>query len=223
MKQVLNSIREVKNFREALLLIRDWFLTDRKKLFLIAGAASAILGLITVAADLFLPWGSWGMVARTLLLVPTSVALFVLGYAGAIWWTFFKARDPEWTNVRARFSPTWRQRISAIIAAILLVVIYAVTTRPGYTLTSSVIVAVIIGLFVFMRKTVAEINREELGIPDARDAALNTHLRRRASAVKPRVETRAKAAANAKTEAKAAKLRAKLAATEAELERPEQR
>lgn len=209
-------------FRRLLVRIRNEYIYNRTKLFAYSGAASALLALLTVGLDFILPWETWGMVIRTILLIPTAVAIFVLGYSGVLAYCFFKAQDETWTSLRARYSPTWRQRISMVIGAVLFVLIYAISMRPGYTLVSSVIVAIVIGLFVFMRKTSIEMNREELGIPDARDAALNTHLRRHSAATQSRPETRAKAKADEKAKARIEKARAQLAKAEAELEAPEE-
>jgi len=208
-------------FRRLLVQLRNQYLYNRKRLFVYSGAASALLAAITIGIDFVLPFASWGMLIRTLLLIPTSVAIFVLGYSAVIAYTFYKADDENWTSLRAKYSPTWRQRISMVIGAILFVLVYAISMKPGYTLTSSIIVAIVIGLFVFMRKTTVEINREELGIPDARDAALNTHLRRRSAETHTRAETRQKTKSDEKAKAKIDKAREKLAKAEAELEAPD--
>jgi glucan phosphoethanolaminetransferase (alkaline phosphatase superfamily) len=208
-------------FRRLLVAIRNEYLYQRKRLFVVSAVASVLLGALSVGLDFLLPWQSWGMVLRTLLLIPTAASIFVLGYAAVIGYCFFKAQDETWVSLRSRYSPTWRQRISMVIGALLFVMIYAITMKPGYTLTSSIIVAIVIGLFVFMRKTSLEINREELGIPDARDAALNTHLRRRSAEVRAPKEVKQRTKEEEKTQARIDKARAKLAKAEAELEAPE--
>lgn len=208
-------------FRRVLSLIRRELVNNRSRLFLIAGVATLVLGGVTVGLDFILPWGGWGMIVRTVLLLPTAVAIFVLGYGLSLLYYFFKKRNDDWLSLREKFSPTWRMRISMMIGAVLIVLVYAITMKPGYTFVSSIVAAIVIGLFVFMRKSTVELNREDLGIPDARDAALNTHLRRYTAVSRDKVETKAQAKKDEKTKARVQKARAKLAEAEAELEKPE--
>lgn len=207
-------------FRQILIAIRTQYIYNRARLFIVAGASTMLMLVITNLLDIFLPWEPWGMILRTIALIPTSLSIFLLGYSSALAYHFTKSKDPAWASLREKFSPTWRQRISMIVGAVLLVLVYAIGLNPGYTFTSSLIVACIIGLFAFMRKTSTEINREELGIPDARDAALNTHLRRSA-AKNSSPAAKEKSKADEKAKARIEKARVKLAKAEAELEAPE--
>lgn len=205
-------------FRRLLLKLRKQYLFNKPKFLPLSILSVVVFSIISLGIDFLLPWGSWGMVIRTIVLIPTAISIFVLGYSGVLAYHFYQSRDRSWTPLRGRYSPTWRQRISMIIGAVLLVLIYAIAMKPGYTLMSSAIIAVVIGLFVFMRKTSNEMNREELGIPDARDAALNTHLRRHATATRNQPESKAKSKADEKAMARIDKARVKLAKAEAEFD-----
>lgn len=205
-------------FRRLLLRLRKQYLFNRAKFLPLVIASVVVTAAISVAVDILLPWGSWFMVLRTIILVPTAIAIFTLGYCGTLAYHFYRSRDQSWTSIRGRYSPTWRQRISMVIGAILLVLIYAIAMKPGYTLMSSIIVAIVIGLFVFMRKTSNEMNREDLGIPDARDAALNTHLRRHATDAHSHPEVKKQTKAQEKARARIEKAQAQLAKAEAEFD-----
>jgi hypothetical protein len=169
-------------FRKFLVRIRKEYNTNRNRLFLYSGIALLVAALAGVAADAFIPFNGLWNALRTLILVPTALGLFVFGYAISLELHYRKiANDPEWVPFRMRFSPTWRRRISAIVAAFALVFVYANGYRIGYTFISSIFVAVIIAIFAFLRTTRDESKREEFNIPDARDTNYEIHRRRLAA------------------------------------------
>ena len=181
-------------FRKALVWIRSLYVEHRKDLFLYGGILAAVLSGITVLADLLLVWDQWAIFVRAGLAIPASATLFTLGYALVMLYVDARAkRNEEYENWRQRLSPLMRQRVSIIIGAILLVLMFAVVQRPGYTLVSSLIIAVAIGLFAFRRKTIQELNREKIGLPDTRDASFDSHIRQRSrEAAQRRAERRGK-------------------------------
>jgi len=168
-------------FRKALVWIRSQYINREKDLFLYSAIATAVMFGLTLLADFLLTWDQWAVFVRAILAIPASISIFVLGYGLAMKYSEHRQRkNPEYKDWRMKLSPLMRQRVSIVIGAVLFVCMFAVVQRPGYTFVSSVIIAVIIGLFVFMRKTIQEINRSRIGLPDSRDAAFDSHLRQQA-------------------------------------------
>lgn len=168
-------------FRKALVWIRNQYLDRPKELFLYSGIAFLVTGAISILADFLLSWDQWAILVRALLAIPTAAAVFILGYGLVLFYVDYRlARNPEYRTWRMRLSPLMRQRVSMLIGAILFVFMFAVAQQPGYTLAASVIVALATGLFAFIRKTSKELNREIVGLPDARDVAFDSHLRAQA-------------------------------------------
>ena len=161
-------------FRKALLTLRRLYRTNTKNYFAYSISFTVLMAAITTAVDALVPFeGAWNIL-RSVLLVPTAVALFATAYGIGLYLHFRKtATDDEWVPFRARFSPAWRTRIALIVGAVLLVLIYALGQQPGYTLVSSVFGAIIIALFAFLRRTRDEAAREEYNIPDIRDTRFN--------------------------------------------------
>ncbi len=187
-------------FRRALIWIRNQYLTKPKDLFLYAGVASLVMAGLSFLADFFLPWDQWAVFIRALIALPEAAAFFVLGYGATLWYVEYKERTKEnYSTWRSKLSPTMRQRASAIAGAVLFVVMFAVTQQPGYTFVAGIIVAIVIGLFAFMRRTSQELARDSIGLPDARDASLNSHIQARVRA------NAAKRSSNSKKDAKEAK------------------
>lgn len=185
-------------FRKFLIRIRKEYNTNRRKLFLYSTIISAVCLGLTFIVDFFLPFSGIGTIIRSILLIPTSAALFILVYALSLILHYSKMEDPEWVPFRSRFSPTWRRRISMIVAAILFVIMYANGTGIGYTALSSFIVMIVIALFAFMRLTKEEEEREKYDLPDARDVQYESRL-------KQLEENRRKAAQNKKERKEAEK------------------
>lgn len=178
------------SFREALIWIRNRYWKDRKQFFLYSGVASAILIGLGILADIFLPWTEWALIIRTAIALPTAIALFFLGYGLTLFYVGRRTKaNPDYRTWRVRLSPTMRQRVSFVVFALLFVLILALVEQPGYTFVSSLILAIIAGLFTFMRKTSSELTRDKIGLPDSRDVALEQHLKeRRKSPAKKKAE-----------------------------------
>lgn len=182
-------------FRKFLVRIRKEYNENPKRLFIVSLISTIIFAGVGILADLFLPFSGIGNVVRSIILIPTSVSMFVLGYAISLFFHYARTnQDPNWVPFRLRLSPSWRRRLSAIIAAVMFVIIYANGFRVGYTPTSSVFVAIGIALFAFMRTTKEEAAREEFNIPDVRDVRYNAHMKKlsekRAEAERERQEKR---------------------------------
>lgn len=164
-------------FRKALIRIRREYNVNPKALFMYSALASLLTVVIGIVADIFLPFESWGNVVRSVILIPTAASLFTLSYAVSLFMHYSRINsNPDWVPFRLRMSPSWRRRISAIVGAVLLVIMYASGFRIGYTPISSIFVAIAIGLFAFMRTTREEAAREEFNIPDVRDVRYNKQM-----------------------------------------------
>lgn len=164
--------------RRALVWLRDEYDRDRKQLLIRLLAAFLVCALVDTLVDLFFAMEGPANILRSLLLVPTSIAIFSLAYVASI--ATHKKRveeNPAWVPYRLRFSPSWRLRMGLITAAVLLVFAQAVPKDTGYTLSSSAIGACVIAIFAFLRRSNAEVAREELGIPDARDVIYDARKR----------------------------------------------
>jgi len=134
--------------------------------------------IAAVLVDLFVPFGAWWNLIRTAVLVPLSVSMFAVAYGIGLILHRMRSTDPSWRPYRTRFSPLWRLRISAIVAALGLVLVYGSSESPVFTIFSSFLLAVGLGLLAFIRKTSQEIKRENLGIPDARDVSYDSEVRK---------------------------------------------
>lgn len=184
-----------KSFRGYLVSIRKQYNTNAKKLFTVSGIIALISIAMTILADIFLPFSDapWATLIRSALLVPTSISIFVFGYGVSLFLHYSKMDgDPQWVPFRYRFSPTWRRRISLVIAALLFVIIYANGERVGYTALSAAILAVGISLFAFMRTTVEEAKREKFEIPDVRDTKYDANMKKLSNARKTAQNNRKK-------------------------------
>lgn len=158
------------SFRKALIWIKKQNNTDQKRFLLITGAIFITSLILSLVVDYFTPFYGLWMFIRSIILIPLSLTIFTLSYSLSLYLhKRMIENNPEWVSFRARFSPTWRNRISIIIGAFLLLIIYVSQEKVGYTLVSSTIIAVVIALFAFMRKTKDEKIRSELGVPDERD------------------------------------------------------
>lgn len=167
------------HFRKFLVRIKKEYNTNAKKLYILSILASVFGILIGTALDLFVPFNSWGNVLRTLTLIPTTISMFVFGYAVSLYRHKRKVeQDPNWMPYRMRLSPSWRRRIALIIGAFILLGIYANEQSVGYTPLSSLFAALVIALVAFIRTTKDEAQREELNIPDSRDIRYNQQIKR---------------------------------------------
>lgn len=168
-------------FRKALVWIHNQYLDHTKDLFLYSGIAFLVTAAVSFLADFLLSWEQWAILVRSALVIPTAGSIFILGYGLTLLYVDFQsARKPGYSTWRMRLSPTMRNRISALIGAVLFVLMLAVAQQPGYTLAASFIVALVVGLFAFMRKTSKELTRSTIGLPDVRDAALDSHIKAQA-------------------------------------------
>lgn len=165
--------------RRSLVWLRDEFDERRKDLLVKVFVAVLVCGLVTVLVDTLLPFGGIPNLLRSLLLVPTSIAIFSLAYVASLWLHGQRMEhDEDWVPYRARFSPSWRRRIAVVLAALLLVLAQAIEPGPAYTFTSSILGAIIIATMAFLRTSKQEASREELGIPDSRDVIYDAEKRR---------------------------------------------
>ncbi len=209
----------MKLFRSQLQKLKMEFINNSKRMWLIALGAALISTVLGVLADWLLPWVSFGMILRSIILIPSAVSYFAVGYGLMLLYYNKRMGDSNWVPIRARFSPIWRVRLSVIVGALLLVMIYASNQQHiGYTAGSSLIAAFIISLFVFMRKTTQELKRETLGIPDPRDIAANAYKIKRANEMKLKLKQDDSKSGRSKEEARLAKAQKELEQAEAALE-----
>lgn len=166
-------------FRKFLIRIKREQSQNPKKLYIISVLASLLGVLIGTLLDLFIPFNSWGNVLRTLTLIPTSASMFIFGYAVSLHLHNKKVeQDSSWMPYRARLSPTWRRRAALVVAAFILLGIYANEQSLGYTPVSCLFAAIAVALVAFIRTTRDEAKREELEIPDARDIRYEQQMKR---------------------------------------------
>lgn len=166
-------------FRKFLVRIKREYNTNRTKLFLYSVLSSLLFIGIGCLADAFIPFNSWGNVIRTAILIPTSISMFIFGYALSLKMHYKKTdTDPYWIPFRARLSPTWRRRSALILGAFLIVGIYANNQAIGYTAISSLFVAIAIAMIAFIRTTKEEARREEFDIPDDRDIRYEQQIKK---------------------------------------------
>lgn len=158
------------SFRKFLLWIKNQNKNNAKQFFGIVSAVFVISTFFAYFVDYSTPFFGLWMFVRAFILIPLSITMFLLLYSLALFLhKKMRERNPAWPTFRERFSPSWRNRISIIVGAFLLLVIYTSQEQVGYTFVSSLIMAIVIALFAFMRKTKEEKVRADLGIPDERD------------------------------------------------------
>jgi len=165
-------------FRKFLTFLRKGTNTQGRKYFYLWASVALVSVAASVLVDIFVPFGAWWNLIRTVILVPLSVSLFAVGYGISLILHRMRSTDPSWQPYRTRFSPLWRMRISAIVAALGLVLVYASSESPVFTLFSSFLLAIGLALLAFMRRTSQELKREKLGIPDARDVSYDSEVRK---------------------------------------------
>lgn len=188
-------------FRKFLIKIRYQYNTNGKRLFGVMGAVLLLSIIAGVLVDIYLPFITWGNIVRSIILIPTSISLFVIGYAFSIFLHNVQMRrNPEWTPYRARFSPMWRRRIALILLAVLLVLAYASGFGVGYTFMSSFVLTCGMALWAFVRTTRQENAQEDFGIPDDRDFAYNQKMRELAKERAAKQEKKRKEKAGETTE-----------------------
>lgn len=163
-------------FREFLRRIRLSYNTDRNRTYKRLGIPLAVLIIAGFLADIFLPFGGttlgmWSNVIRAVFIVlPTGVIGFWLAYMVSLSLHYGKMEtDKDWVPFRLRYSLSWRRSMAAVVAAVLVVGIWAIGQHPGYSLWASIILMSVGGLLAFIRPTKFEMDMEEQGIPDPRD------------------------------------------------------
>lgn len=177
--------------REVLIRIRKEFNTNTNRFFVITGATFAVSLIVSFLLDALTPFSGVAMVARSMLLIPLGGSIFALGYVVSLLLHRARVReDDTWIPFRLRFSPSWRRRISLIVGAFLVVVMYSSGFRIGYTLTAGTVVAIVIALFAFMRTTREEAARESMNIPDSRDIRYKRQMKERERVREERKEAR---------------------------------
>lgn len=161
------------SLRSFLIFIRKQRAKNVDRLFLFSFGVILLSIILAVLVDIFLPFNNlWFNFLRAFITIPIAVSVFVTGYTFSLTrYEVLKSNNDDWVPYRLRFSPSWRRKISAVIASFLILIIYALNQSQNvfYTSFSGVVFAVVIALFAFMRLTRKEEHREELGIPDARD------------------------------------------------------
>lgn len=156
-----------------------WLRTKYNKSFLkllIVSVTVLILSIVgSFVIDSLLPFTDINNLYRLFVLLPLAGSLFIVSYIVGLKLHYIRTSKPDndWVPYRMRFSPMWRRRIAFIIGAFLFVAIYAIGFNVGYTLVSSIVAAMILGLFAFVRTTNSEELREKMNIPDVRDINYN--------------------------------------------------
>lgn len=165
-------------FRKFLTYLRKNYNTKGKGYFYLWGSILFASAIVATLVDAFLPFGAWWNLIRTVVLVPLSVSIFAVGYAIGLFLHYTKRTDPKWVPYRLRFSPMWRLRISAIVGAAALLMVYASSESLFFTFFSSAVISVGLALVAFIRQTSEEMKRDKLGIPDARDVNYDSEIKK---------------------------------------------
>lgn len=160
-----------------LLYIRKKFYSNNSRFILIVFSIllpCIVLGMVT---DSFLPFTLWWNVIRTIILIPLASSFFCLWYILSIKNADNRrSQDPDWKTLKEKLSPSWRYRLTAVIASFLVVMSYVTSKTIMYTLVTSLITASIFALIVFVSKTKDEQYNETHGIPDERDVNISRRL-----------------------------------------------
>lgn len=166
-------------FRKFLIRIKKEHNNNAKKTYILSFLVSLLGIMIGTVLDIFVPFNSWGNILRTLTLIPTTIAMFIFGYAISLYLHNKKINeDPLWQPYRARLSPSWRRRVALVAGAFILLAVYANEQSIGYTPVSCLLAALVLALVAFIRTTRAEAQREELNIPDSRDIRYEQQVKR---------------------------------------------
>lgn len=157
-------------FRQLLVEIKRRKNASDKRFFYLTLAVFLVSVAGSLFTDALLPFEGWWMPFRSAILIVISASGFILAYALTLaGGGFMAARNDDWVPLRQKLSPKWRRYISLIVAAFLVVLMYALKFQIGYTLIASAIIIAVIGLFAFMRLTTDEQRREDYDLPDPRD------------------------------------------------------
>lgn len=178
-----NNSQNTNFFRKFLVRIQKEYHQNPRRLYLYSSIIVFGLVVISVLIDSFVPFGGWFTIIRSVLLVPLSISIFILGYSVAIFLHYSQMnQNPNWQAYRLRMSVRWRRRLAIVIGALLLVLVYGAGYSIFYTVFSSVFVACIIALCAFIRTTREERNLEEFNLPDSRDIKQDALIKKRQEA-----------------------------------------
>lgn len=169
--EIINPLEKYTRF------LRTQYLRNIKNFTIyLSIALVASIGL-SVLFDFLVPFSSWGNVARAIVVLVDSVIFFSAGYlANFFFYMSQRAVNPDYVDLKERFSPSWRNRIAIIIGAVLFTMMLTVNQGLAYTIVSSIIVASVVGIVVFISRTEEEREREFYGVPDKRDDAYRDAL-----------------------------------------------
>ena len=170
-EEIINPLEKYTRF------LRTQYLRNIKNFTIyLSIALVASIGL-SVLFDFLVPFSSWGNVARAIVVLVDSVIFFSAGYlANFFFYMSQRAVNPDYVDLKERFSPSWRNRIAIIIGAVLFTMMLTVNQGLAYTIVSSIIVASVVGIVVFISRTEEEREREFYGVPDKRDDAYRDAL-----------------------------------------------
>lgn len=179
---------EISSFSDVLhksaSILRRWYHTNFTKTIAISLACCIIFTVVAVCIDIFLPSSGWWMLLRTVCLIPLSAGMFIFGYTIALFLHFCHVHQTEpeldneeeprvihspWVSYRERLSVAWRTRISVVVFALGLLLVYCAANTYVYTFVSALMFATMLGIALFMRQTAKEQHLSELGLPDMRD------------------------------------------------------
>lgn len=169
--EIINPLEKYTRF------LRTQYLRNIKNFTIyLSIALVASIGL-SVLFDFLVPFSSWGNVARAIVVLVDSVIFFSAGYlANFFFYMSQRAVNPDYVDLKERFSPSWRNRIAIILGAVLFTMMLTVNQGLAYTIVSSIIVASVMGIVVFISRTEEEREREFYGVPDKRDDAYRDAL-----------------------------------------------
>lgn len=170
-EEIINPLEKYTRF------LRTQYLRNIKNFTIYLSIALVASIGISVLFDFLVPFSSWGNVARAFVVLVDSIIFFSAGYlANFFFYMSQRAVNPDYVDLKERFSPSWRNRIAIIIGAVLFTMMLTVNQGLAYTIVSSIIVASVVGIVVFISRTEEEREREFYGVPDKRDDAYRDAL-----------------------------------------------
>lgn len=169
-KNFFHWLDKEKPFVSYLVFIRRAYTDNLKNFMIKLGLIVAGVVSVSLLVDWLTPFESWGMILRSFILVPGSIALFTLLYIFSVFMhNIMSNRDPQWRAFRSRLSANWRLRVSIVVAVFIIILIMGTEHAIGYTLVSSFYGALFLSLLAFIRMTSYEIQLKENGVIDPRD------------------------------------------------------
>lgn len=139
-----------------------------------------------VALDLLAPFNRWVNIGRAFVSLLIGGSLFYL-----VWAFFYRTATPETVGLRERFQVSLRRKISVVLIALTVAVVFIFSNpNPLYCFVSGVSLALIAAFVIFAMKTTEEEQLDGLGIIE--DKEFDEIVRKAKRAQQKKVKTEKK-------------------------------